>query len=103
MSVIKHILEEEYARLLELAESYQEKIKNLPKGSIAKKIRNNKVYLYRAYRDSDKIRYIYIGIDGSEKAKKALADREEWIKYNNLLKEVKSEIREIKRALNGYK
>lgn len=103
MSVIKHVLEEEYKRLLELADSYQKKIGNLPKGSISKKKRNNKVYLYRVYRDSEKIRYIYIGIDGSEQAKKALSDREEWIKYYNLLKEMKSEIKEIKKVLNGYK
>ena len=103
MSVIKHVLEEEYKRLLELADSYQIKIDSLPKGSISKKIRNKNIYFYRAYRDSDKIRYVYIGKDGSEQAEKALSDREEWIKYYNLLKEVKSEIKEIKRALNGYK
>lgn len=103
MSVIKHVLKEEYDRLLELADNYENKIQDLPKGSISKKARDNNIYLYRAYRDSEKVRFIYIGKEGSEQAKKAVSDRNELIKYRKLLKKVKSEIKEIKRILNGYK
>jgi len=102
MSIIKHVLEEEHDRLVELAENYRKKIKDLPKGSISKKIRYQNVYLYRAFRDSGKVRFVYMGKEGSKQGKKALSDRNELIKYRNLLKEVRSEIKEVKRALNGY-
>ena len=103
MSVIKHVLKEELSRLIELALNYENKLKSFPKGSIAKKNRNNHTYLYRVFRESDKVRFIYIGRDDSIEAKKALSDRKEWIKYRDLFKKVKSDIKEIKRALNGYK
>lgn len=103
MSIIKHVLDEELSRLLELVLNYENKLKSLPKGSISKKARNKKIYLYRAYRESDRVRFLYIGRNDSDEAKKALSDRQEWLKYSALLKKVKSEIKEIKRALNGYK
>ena len=103
MSVIKHVLEEEFNRLLELAENYENKLDKLPRGSLSKKVRNNKIYLYRAFRQDGKIHFIYIGREDSEKGIKALSHRKERLKYQNLLKQVKSDIKELKRALNGYK
>ena len=103
MSIIKSVLQEEYQRLIELFKSYEDKLKKLPKGSISRKVINRQVYLYRVFRESGKIRFIYIGKEKSEIGKKAIRDRKERIKYQDLLKQVKSEIREIKQALNGYK
>ena len=103
MSILKSVLQEEYQRLIELLNNYEDKLKKLPKGSISRKVINREVYLYRVFRENGKIRFIYIGKEKSEVGKKALRDRKERIKYQDLLKQVKSEIKEIRRALNGYK
>jgi hypothetical protein len=100
MSVIKGVLEEELKRLKELSEDYEKKIDSLRKGSISRKKRNKNVYLYWAFRENDKIKFIYIGPEGSDAGKKALENRNKRIKYQKLLKKVKSDIKEIKRALN---
>ena len=75
MSVIKGVLEEELKRLKELSEDYEKKIDSLRKGSISRKKRNKNVYLYWAFRENDKIKFIYIGPEGSDAGKKALEDR----------------------------
>lgn len=102
MSVIKLVLDEEYIRLMELADNYKKKLENLPKGSLSRKVRSNNIYLYRAFRDSDKIRFIYIGKEDSDQAREAIALHAERVRYRDLLKKVKSEIKEVRRALNGY-
>jgi hypothetical protein len=103
LSIIKGVLQEELKRLNELAQEYNKKLNILPKGSISRKKRNKNVYLYRAYREKDKIKFIYIGLENSRPAKTALEDRNLRIKYQNLLKKVQSDIKEIKRALNEKK
>ena len=103
MSILKSVLQEEYQRLIELFNNYEDKLNKLPKGSISRKVINREVYLYRVFRENGKIRFIYVGKEKSEIGKKALRDRKERIKYQDLLKQVKSEIKEIRRALNGYK
>lgn len=103
LSIIKHVLDEEFKRLNELAQNYKVKLDSLPKGSLSKKKRNMSFYLYWAFRDNNKVRFIYIGPEDSKVAKKALADRKERIRYQEMLKKVKSDIQEIKRAFNGYK
>jgi hypothetical protein len=45
---------------------------------------------------------VYIGKEDSKQGKKALSDRNELIKYRNLLKGVRSELKEVERALNGF-
>jgi len=103
MSILKSVLQEEHQRLVDLFNNYEDKLNNLPKGSISRKVINEEVYLYRVFRENGKIRFIYIGKEKSEVAKRAIRDRKERIKYQDLLKQVKLEIKEIRRALNGYK
>ena len=103
MSIVKHILEEEYNRLLDLVKNYKDKLESLPKGSISKKERNNNIYLYRAFRKSGKVCFVYLGKEGSPEREKAKSDYAEWIKYRDLLKKVSADLKEIKKALNGYR
>lgn len=100
MSIIKGVLEEELQRLKQLTEEYEKQLSAIQKGSISRKKRNNNVYLYWAFRENDKIKFKYIGTEDSEAGKNALEDRNKRIKYQTLLKKVKSDIKEIKRALN---
>ena len=100
MSIIKGVLEEELQRLKELVEEYEKQLSSVQKGSISKKKRNKNIYLYWAFRENNKIKFIYIGPEDSEAGKKALEERNKRIKYQKLLKKVESDIKEIKRALN---
>lgn len=101
MSVIKHVLNEELDRLEQLSLKYEDEIRKLPNGSLAKKMRNGKAYIYLAYRDKDRVKFNYIGKESSEAVQKALVQREQRQEYINNLRQVKNDIKEIKRALHG--
>jgi hypothetical protein len=101
MSVIKHILNEELERLQKLQQKYINEIKELPKGSISKKKRNEKVYLYWAFRDKEKIKFQYIGKENSKEAVLAFEQKDKKNKYIDLLKKVQKDIKEIQRSVNG--
>lgn len=103
MSVIQDILKEELERLENLLQKYENEIKKLPKGSLSKKMRNDKAYLYLAYRENNKVRFKYLGKESSEAAQKAKEQRRQRLKYMSLLKKLKDDIKDIKRALNGRK
>jgi len=103
MSIVKHILQEELDRLIELLSKYEEELQNLPKGSLSKKIRDGKNYFYEAYREGKKVRFKYIGKESSDPFKQALPSYQRRMKYRRLYKEVKGDIDEIQRALNATK
>jgi len=101
MSVIQHVLKEELERLEELAHKYEDKVNSLPKGSLSRKLRNGKAYLYFAYRDKRKVIFKYIGKESSESSIKAKAQRDERQKYINSLRKVQKDMDEIRRVING--
>jgi hypothetical protein len=102
MSKVYYILKEEHDRLQRLAALYQNEIENLPKGSISLKKRNNNAYMYAAYREGKRMKFDYIGKESSPKAvevSRLIKKRQE---KNKQLCEVRADIREIKKVLNGY-
>ncbi|MCD4655816.1 hypothetical protein K8T06_17995 [bacterium] len=100
MSVVQHILREEYDRLQELVSFYSEAIEKLPKGSISWKKRNDKIYAYLVYRDHKKIKFIYLGKENSEKAVEISRHIEARKEKEKLLRQVKANLKEIKKALH---
>lgn len=103
MGVIGNILEEERERLSKLLKKYREEIEKLPRGSISRKIRNGKRYLYLAYRESKSVRFEYIGKELSQKAQDIARQIERRKEYEKLLEQVKKDLREIERAIHGKK
>jgi hypothetical protein len=101
MSIIKHILSEELNRLQKLSQKYRNDINKLPKGSLAKKKRNNNYYIYLAFRDGAKIKFIYVGKESSPAVKEMIAARKKRIKYIELQNKLRQDIKELKKALNG--
>ncbi|MCP3900983.1 MAG: hypothetical protein GY707_14860 [Desulfobacteraceae bacterium] len=103
MSIIKSIMQEEYQRLQALYKKYIDKIDSYPKGTVSIKKRNNGEYLYLANRQHGKVKFNYIGSVASEKAQKIM----ELIKirkdYEQKLKQVKKDLSEIGKVLNGRK
>jgi hypothetical protein len=60
MAFIYGVLSEEYERLKEKKQDYEEKLKQLPKGALVKKRINGREYNYLMYRVNDKVKTEYI-------------------------------------------
>ena len=103
MSYIKNIMEEEHQRLQALHKKYINKIDSLPKGSISIKKRNKGEYLYLANRRDGKVKFDYIGSVGSEKAREVMEQVKFRKDYNQKLKQVKSDLKEIEKVIHGRK
>jgi hypothetical protein len=103
MSYLKGVLQEEFSRLKALAKKYQSEISLLPHGSVSIKKRNKKDYLYLASRQKDKVKFKYIGPISSDGSKKMIKKIESRKQYEDKLKEVNADIREIEKVLNGRK
>ena len=100
MSILQDILKEEKTRLNALKQKYEKKLENLPKGSLSKKLRNNKPYYYLAYREGEKVKFQYIGKEGSEQL---LILQEQVSKRYDLirkLKQVNKELKELSKSVN---
>jgi hypothetical protein len=103
MSYIRSILQEEFQRLKLLSEKYRTEIGLLPKGTVSLKKRRMRKYLYLAYREKGKIRFKYIGPEGSEKAGAVIKQTELRKQYENKLKHVKKNMAEVERMIRGGK
>jgi hypothetical protein len=103
MAMVFDILREERSRLLNLKEKYEQQLSLLPKGTLSKKRRWNREYLYLAYRGSDKVKFDYIGPVDSEKAKELtdqIAQRKE---IEDKLGQVNKNLAEVERGLRGQR
>jgi hypothetical protein len=95
------VLKEELARLVQSERSYRAEIKKLPKGSFQKKRIHGKAYLYLAYRGGEKILSKYVGNLSDEKIQKLQADLKQRKKYEVMLKEVRLNIKKIRKMIGG--
>ncbi len=103
MSYLKSVLQEEHDRLKSLVEKYKNEISLLPRGSLSVKKRNQREYLYLAYRQEGRVKFEYIGTMSSEKAKFVIKQIESRKEYENKFKLVKKDLVEIERVINGRK
>ncbi len=101
MSIVFGVLREEYERLEQLADTYREHIAGLPKGSIQTKTRNGHGYVYLTYREQRKVISKYIGKSGSQKTEEAFQQVKMRTEYEQKLKQVSHDLKEIKRVLHG--
>lgn len=103
MSYIKAILQEEYQRLKALSDKYLDEINALPRGSISIKKRNQREYLYLAYRQKNNLKFEYIGSMVSEKSQAVLKQVGLRKEFENKLKQVKKDLLEIGKVTNVKK
>jgi hypothetical protein len=101
MNVIRHILHEELDRLQSLAQDYKRKIEELPKGSLSRKFRNGRAYIYLAYREKGKVLFKYIGKESSEAAKNAKLNHDKRLGYIKNLRQIEKDIKELRRIIHG--
>ena len=103
MSYLKSVLQEEYERLKALLEKYNDEISALPHGSISIKKRNQKEYVYLAYRKKENVKFEYIGSISSEKSKNVVKKVKLRKGYEIKLKQVRKDLQEIEKVINGRK
>jgi len=101
MSYLKSVLQEEYERLKALFEKYNDEISALPHGSISIKKRNQKEYVYLAYRKKENVKFEYIGSISSEKSKNIVKKVKLRKGYEIKLKQVRKDLQEIEKVING--
>lgn len=103
MSVLRSVLEEELQRNLRNQKSYQEKLANLPKGSIYISERNDKRYMYRKNRIGKKIVNEYVcSLNDVEKANIEIEKSKEYSRISENLKIAKMEEIKLRKALKAY-
>ena len=103
MSYLKSVLQEEYERLKALLQKYNNEISALPHGSISIKKRNQKEYVYLAYRKKENVKFEYIGSISSEKSKDIVKKVKLRKGYEIKLKQVRKDLEEIEKVINGRK
>ena len=101
-SVLKGVLEEELERNLQKQRVFSNELAKYPKGSLVVVMVHGDQYLYRKYRDGDKIVSIYVGPIKSEETKKAYVDRDKYIKLKQDIKDLKEEEKKLRKALEIY-
>ncbi len=98
-SPLRGVLEEEFERLKSLSAFYNNKIRELPKGYIAVKRINGRKYVYRSFREKNKVRSKYIGKPSSDEAKQLKKQIESRKDYEAKLKAAKENLKEAKKLL----
>ncbi len=101
MSIVFDILEEEKRRLLSLKARYEQQLFGLPKGSLSRKKRWNREYLYLAYRDSGKVKFEYIGPVDSDAAQEVEATVRRRKDLEEKLSQVEENLADVERGLRG--
>ena len=100
--VLKGVLEEELERNLQKQRVFSNELSKYPKGSlIIVKVHGDK-YLYRKYRDKDKIISKYVGPIDSEEAKVAYENRKRYLQLKQDVKDLKEDEKKIKRIIKIY-
>ena len=101
MSVIFHMLKDEYARLQDTQRAYEALLEKLPHGSKQVKHIRNGDYLYLAQHLKAGWKSKYIGPLSSEKAEKILKSLEKRKRYTRKLRETKAALKDVKQVLRG--
>lgn len=104
MSSVFHVIEEEFERLNEAKLAYEAAIEREEQG--APQIKHGggrKDYLYLARRNGHKILYRYIGHANDDNAQKVLDSVKQRREYEQLLKGIKNDLKEVRKALRGRK
>jgi hypothetical protein len=101
MSIIFHIMHEEYERLLTAESVYLKSVEKAVQGSPRIKQIGNKNYLYLQKRDGQKVISDYIGPAQSKKAAEILDAVQRRRKNQESLNKIRSDLKDVKKVLSG--
>ncbi len=99
--VIKGVLAEELENSLRMKKEYEEALRRLLQGCLAKRKIRGHDYFYLVKRVDNKVKYIYKGKVSEEEIKKYEEAKVMRAKYRKLLSQVKKQIRFLRGALRG--
>lgn len=97
--VIQAVLKDELDRNQRLILRYEKEIENLPKGSIFHRKIGNQEYLYLNYRDGKKVISKFLGKPDSFNSEELVFQLNKRKEYVQLVKKLKIEQKELKKAL----
>ena len=100
MSVIYDVIKEENNRLQSLIDFYNEKIDESIKGSLSVKKRGANAYFYLAYRENRKVKFLYIGKEGSPKVQECEDKIVKRHKYEELRKKSRENLKDVRKLLH---
>ena len=101
-SVLKGVLKEELERNLQKQRVFNDEIKKYPKGSLVVVKIHGDSYLYRKYRDGNKVISIYVAPAECDEAKKAYELRDKYLKLRKDIKDLKEEEKTLRKAVAIY-
>ena len=101
-SVLKGVLVEELERNLQKQRVFSNELAKYPKGSLVVVKVHGDQYIYRKYRDGERIISVYVGPIDSDEANKAYADRDKYIKLKQDIKDLKEEEKKLRKAVKIY-
>ena len=90
MKVLKGIISDSWRYYRNIRSQLERKIKQLPKGSVKKRVLGNQVYFYLQYRVGDKVVHKYLGKEKPEKLEREARERRALIRQ---LRQVKGSLR----------
>lgn len=90
MKVLKGIISDSWEYYQNIRSQLEKKLKQLPKGSVKKRVLGKQVYYYLQYREGDKVVHKYLGKANPEKLDRAAKERRALIQQ---LREVKESIK----------
>ena len=99
MKILNGVLNEELDRLNKLKKSYEKQIAKLPKGSLIEKNIKGNIYYYLNYRQEKKKIFKYIGKLPGKELENLFAKIEERRKLEKLNKQVKKDIKKLKKMI----
>jgi len=99
--VIKGVLAEELENSLRMKKEYEEALRRLLQGCLAKRKIRGHEYFYLVRRVDNKVKYIYRGKVSEEEIKKYEEAKVMRAKYRKLLSQVKKQIRFLRGSLRG--
>ena len=100
--VLKGVLEEELERNLQKQRVFLNELSKYDKGSLQIIVIKNNKYIYRKYRNGNKVFSVYVGLVGSKEAENALMNRKKYLKLKEDLRDLKNEERELRDIIKKY-
>jgi hypothetical protein len=101
MSIIFHIMKEEYDRLQEALRVYSQRIAEQPRGAPRIRHIGHRDYLYLKKRQGQKVVEKYVGPSDSPQAQTVLAQVEKRRKAEKSLRKVRHDLKDVEKVLRG--
>lgn len=98
---IKGILNEELQNSRRAKKAYESAMAKLPKGALVYKLIRGRPYYYLAFREGEKVRFLYKGKMSKEEIQEYAKAKKYRKRYRGHISEINKQIRFLKKALRG--